>query len=251
MPDVPGNCDLPPGRSIANCGTIQEELSLVSHQDGVIPHTGPINPQYASLAARISSYKEWPPGLKQTPDTMAEAGLYYYGISDQVKCFYCDGGLKEWQAEDDPWVEHAGWFSECAFVRLVRGDEFVEESAKAVRNVVVKNYFSKSYFNTSFNVFQETRREKMKKTEQDKVSNGIKSDSGYNSSSSSVADDELLRTNEKLKEQMQCKVCMDRDVGVVFIPCGHLVTCTRCAPGLSKCAVCRKIIQSTVRVYMA
>ena len=32
------------------------------------------------------------------------------GLSDQVKCFYCDGGLREWRDGDDPWQEHAGWF---------------------------------------------------------------------------------------------------------------------------------------------
>jgi hypothetical protein len=31
----------------------------------------------------------------------------FLGLSDQVKCFYCDGGLRNWQPEDDPWVEHA------------------------------------------------------------------------------------------------------------------------------------------------
>ena len=44
-----------------------------------------------------------------------------------VKCFYCDGGLRNWQAEDDPWTEHARWFSECGFVRLVKGDEFISK----------------------------------------------------------------------------------------------------------------------------
>ena len=27
-----------------------------------------------------------------------------------MKCFYCDGGLREWRDGDDPWQEHAGWF---------------------------------------------------------------------------------------------------------------------------------------------
>ena len=44
-----------------------------------------------------------------------------------VKCFYCDGGLRNWQPEDDPWTEHARWFSECGFVRLVKGDEFISK----------------------------------------------------------------------------------------------------------------------------
>ena len=42
-----------------------------------------------------------------------------------MKCFYCDGGLRNWQAEDEPWVEHARWFSRCTFVRLVKGDEYI------------------------------------------------------------------------------------------------------------------------------
>ena len=32
------------------------------------------------------------------------------GHSDDVKCFCCDGGLRCWESEDDPWVEHAKWF---------------------------------------------------------------------------------------------------------------------------------------------
>ena len=45
--------------------------------------------------------------------------------------------MREWRAEDDPWEEHAGWFRDCGFVRLVRGDTFVEESVQAVRSTVV------------------------------------------------------------------------------------------------------------------
>ncbi len=33
------------------------------------------------------------------------------GLSDQVKCFYCDGGLRNWQPHDEPWTEHARWFT--------------------------------------------------------------------------------------------------------------------------------------------
>ena len=48
-------------------------------------------------------------------------------LFDIVKCFYCDGGLRNWQPEDDPWTEHARWFAECGFVRLVKGDEFISK----------------------------------------------------------------------------------------------------------------------------
>jgi hypothetical protein len=50
------------------------------------------------------------------------------GMNDQVRCFYCDGGLRHWEPGDDPWIEHARWFSQCGYVRLIKGDEFVQQS---------------------------------------------------------------------------------------------------------------------------
>lgn len=49
------------------------------------------------------------------------------GIGDQVRCFHCDGGLRNWEATDDPWVEHAKWFPKCGFVNIVQGPEFIKE----------------------------------------------------------------------------------------------------------------------------
>ena len=65
-------------------------------------------------------------------------------------------------------------------------------------------------------------------------------------------EDQLLRTeNERMKTQMQCKVCFNADVGVVFLPCGHLVVCTNCAPSLQSCVICRKKITETIKIYMS
>ena len=89
-------------------------------------HSGPLHPQYATLEARLRTFREWPPALKQTPKDLADAGFYYIGLSDQVKCFYCDGGLRNWQSEDEPWKEHARWFDKCVFVRLLKGDDYIK-----------------------------------------------------------------------------------------------------------------------------
>ncbi|XP_045198939.2 baculoviral IAP repeat-containing protein 7-A-like [Mercenaria mercenaria] len=61
----------------------------------------------------------------------------------------------------------------------------------------------------------------------------------------------LKEENQHLKEQMMCKICMDKDANIVFLPCGHLVSCVECAHALRKCAVCRTVIQGTVRAYPA
>lgn len=50
-------------------------------------------------------------------------------MGDQVRCFHCDGGLRHWNPDDDPWTEHARWFPRCSFVNLVKGQEFVTACA--------------------------------------------------------------------------------------------------------------------------
>merc|ERR1719411_499479 len=67
----------------------------------------------------------------------------------------------------------------------------------------------------------------------------------------SKSNDDLESENARLKEQRTCKICMDKEVGVVFLPCGHLCCCVNCAPALKDCPVCRRNIQGTVRTFMS
>ncbi|XP_023930606.1 baculoviral IAP repeat-containing protein 2-like [Lingula anatina] len=61
----------------------------------------------------------------------------------------------------------------------------------------------------------------------------------------------LLEENKRLKEERICKICMDEEVSVVFLPCGHLVACVQCAPALRNCAICRTAIKGTVRSILS
>ena len=90
-------------------------------------HIRPNYPQYAVLEDRLSTFRNWLPTSKQKPIPLARAGFCYIGISDQVRCFYCGGELKEWQSKDNPWVEHARWFPKCIFLRTVKGDNFISK----------------------------------------------------------------------------------------------------------------------------
>ncbi|NXB85789.1 BIR7B protein, partial [Vidua chalybeata] len=65
---------------------------------------------------------------------------------------------------------------------------------------------------------------------------------------SQLSTEEQLR---RLREERMCKVCMDRDVSVVFVPCGHLVACEECALNLRLCPICRAVIQGSVRAFMS
>lgn len=55
----------------------------------------------------------------------------------------------------------------------------------------------------------------------------------------------------RLQEERTCKVCMDKEVSIVFIPCGHLVVCQECVPSLRKCPICKGIIKGTVCTFLS
>ena len=57
--------------------------------------------------------KNWPLKRHVIPREMAEAGFYYLDNSDRAIWFYCGGGLKNWDPNDNPWYEHAKWFPPC------------------------------------------------------------------------------------------------------------------------------------------
>lgn len=67
------------------------------------------NPKYSSLDARLRTYTNWPIPDIQKPELLAQAGLYYQEVDDQVRCFHCNMGLRSWEKDDDPWFEHAKW----------------------------------------------------------------------------------------------------------------------------------------------
>ena len=57
---------------------------------------------------------------------MSAFSLFYTGYADCARCFFCAGGLKNWEAPDNPWIEHARWFPKCGYIRMCKGSMFVE-----------------------------------------------------------------------------------------------------------------------------
>ncbi|XP_039264623.2 baculoviral IAP repeat-containing protein 7-like [Styela clava] len=89
------------------------------------PLNAPINPHMRTMQARLQSFDNWPERTRATKEQIAKAGFFYLGQSDKTKCFYCNGGLQNWDPNDEPWTEHAKWFPGCAFVIREKGQEFV------------------------------------------------------------------------------------------------------------------------------
>lgn len=51
-------------------------------------------------------------------------------MNDHASCFHCNGGLHNWDPSDDPWAEHARWFSRCPYVNIVKGQDYINEIIK-------------------------------------------------------------------------------------------------------------------------
>ncbi|KAK7107926.1 death-associated inhibitor of apoptosis 1-like [Littorina saxatilis] len=234
-----------------------KEKKKLTYSDLGIFAEKPKRADMAVLQKRLSTFTgKWKSQYTQTPKMLADAGMYYAGYADCARCFFCGGGLKNWEAPDNPWIEHARWFPKCAYIRMCKGPKFVE--------IVQKKNKNKEDM-----TLQEVEVEA--EADSPKVDNGIDNTKAPVSVSSSVGPDtrgmtatvggadytsvtgdleNLEAENEDLKTQMSCKICMDEDSSVVFLPCGHLVACTGCAIALKICPLCRTDIKGSVRAHM-
>ncbi|ELT94059.1 hypothetical protein CAPTEDRAFT_139403, partial [Capitella teleta] len=49
------------------------------------------------------------------------------GQADKIECFFCGCLVQDWKPRDEPWTEHAKRSPHCSFVRLHKGDAFVQD----------------------------------------------------------------------------------------------------------------------------
>ncbi|XP_053389566.1 E3 ubiquitin-protein ligase XIAP-like [Mercenaria mercenaria] len=91
----------------------------------------PKHPDQSSLDARIRSYQDWQEYRTKTPKELAEAGFFFTGSADFVRCFCCGVGLslRNWAA-DDPVEEHERWFPPCEYIRAVKEKRYVAEAQR-------------------------------------------------------------------------------------------------------------------------
>lgn len=165
-------------------------------------------PGYSALPNRINSYKTCSHGfLSEYKDLFSEAGFFYTGKDDETICYYCGGGLKDWDEEkDNPWIEHARWFPKCPFVIVNRGQEFVEEHSN---------------------------RKNKNPAEQKRISTS-----------------KIVVPDETMNEGLECLVCYSSERSIVFLPCKHCCTCSKCGLCFDNCVYCRRTITDIMEIYI-
>ncbi|WP_185964225.1 baculoviral IAP repeat-containing protein, partial [Klebsiella pneumoniae] len=102
-------------------------------------------PKYKYCSVRLETFKNNPvfkySNLKA--EDLAEAGFFHTGKEDQTICYYCGGGLRNWEEDDSPWEQHAMWFSRCPFLLVSKGQDFVDECCgRKQKNPLTKQRFS-------------------------------------------------------------------------------------------------------------
>ncbi|KAK0063302.1 baculoviral IAP repeat-containing protein 3 [Biomphalaria pfeifferi] len=251
----------------------------------------PKRPEYALNLKRVESFASWPRDHHLSPKELAAAGFYYAGYGDCSRCFCCGGGLRNWEDEDDVWIEHARWFPKCAFVRQKLGQLFIdtvqelckefeqismkmvadrclipvytetiESSLKrdpAVRAVLTLGYTEKDAIETAALLKEETvplssdvLLERLSKEMKCPVNPSCIETKSLATKKDIDHLRDLKERNNQLRQQTVCKICMDQEVAVVFLPCGHLVSCSECAIAMIDCPVCRTKVKGIVRAFM-
>lgn len=221
----------------------------------------------------------------QNPDSFAVAGFYYVGPADTVKCFSCDGVLRNWSLEDDPWIEHAVWYPGCNFLLAIKGHDFVEailrrkeqsrvmgqssppvvsidlekRQPEHIKDLTIQNpaeesedatFLKQQYLSSSTSSLQLSA---------SNVDAAVSSHSPGASSSPNldkhlkIKDEDLTNatnSDDNQSDVLLCKICMDKMANTVFLPCVHLLCCEDCAPVILECPVCRGIINDTLKIYI-
>ncbi|KAG8144556.1 hypothetical protein E2320_013046 [Naja naja] len=273
----------------------------------------PQNPAMCNEEVRRRSFHHWPAYAPVTPEDLANAGLYYRGVEDEVECFCCGGKLKNWEPGDQAWSEHRRHFPRCFFVlghdvgnvgniAHPPGDGQLDRSstthrgsplpppphnpsmadfAKRLQTFGAWNYPAEepkkvltiedeeqlqsqaiqSALQMGFSaeeISQTVGRKERLSAERYRSVEALVTDliaAQRDNSPSAHLENHLqkdLTTEEKLKrleEEKICKICMDKLLSVVLIPCGHLA-CQECAEAVEKCPWCCEVIAHRQKVFI-
>ena len=244
------------------------------HQQNLIKHSRPQYSNMVSPDARLRTFEKWTGVVDK--HHLVECGLFSLNLNDFTKCFQCGGGLGGWQADDDPWREHARWYPECEFVRLVKGQEYVDavvarsggkvgdlerqdstepalpaplaaELDLILNSKELDKYEKQGVQRTVLRVALKTFMVQMQRgfSSPEEISSVLESTLHLKPMRKRSGDDPETPSDETL-----CVVCLMEKRGAAFLPCGHMVACHKCAASVADCPLCRQPIDQIVRTYL-
>lgn len=88
---------------------------------------------------RLASFGGWPADNRKQPYELYPAGFYYTGEGDKVRCFDCGGCVEGWNHIDNAWSEHARLFPNCDYVRINKGEFYIDQVLNRPNVVTLKD----------------------------------------------------------------------------------------------------------------
>ncbi|XP_055887551.1 death-associated inhibitor of apoptosis 2-like isoform X1 [Biomphalaria glabrata] len=205
----------------------------------------PKRQEFATKDARLDTFQNWTSQFNPIEE-MADAGFFYTGHGDSIRCFFCGGTLKNWEDGDNVYIEHARYFPKCAYISQSKGKAFVEaicELNDTVERITAEDVDVKIKAMAESRVEPNSKESEL--AAELKPYNVILS-SGTTESSKVEPNEEKVTTDRTL-----CKVCLENEIAMVFLPCGHFVCCFNCSLQIKTCPVCRTAIKGVVRAYIS
>ncbi|VDI62470.1 Hypothetical predicted protein [Mytilus galloprovincialis] len=242
------------------------------------------NPKHAAYddkLSRMATYEGvWRSDIEQTPEILADAGFFYEGEEDVVRCHYCDGGLRNWEPKDIPWEEHARWFPFCKFVIKMKGREYIDEikakhetaiqepnTETSLRNgAIVKsildmgfqmkdiifaaNEYTKDKGNMHYNA-EDLLNVLIERHEAEKLKQQFEALSIDENQKDEGDPEKVREVNKELKKNMMCIRCEKTTKSILFVECGHRVTCETCANDVDFCPYCDVKIKTRLKTFLS
>ena len=232
---------------------------------------------------RRQTFSGWPLS-SPSPEALARAGFFFLGRGTEVKCAFCGIRGRGWEIEDEPMEDHRRFSPQCPLVLEQDNGTtgiygIAPDPTEAARpsappaediNEETQRRLSREQNTTTAGIpgdgepsaptaaippsappAEDIREELQRRLvrESDRGSSQSVDQEPASQFASAATLSPMAADNGSLRDDRSCIICMDAEPCMLFMPCGHLVTCVQCAPELQLCCVCRAPITGRVRAY--
>ncbi|XP_055882214.1 E3 ubiquitin-protein ligase XIAP-like [Biomphalaria glabrata] len=225
----------------------------------------PICVDLANRSHRINTFKDCSKLHQRKVEHLADSGFYYTGSNSttaNVQCFVCGWKFINWEHEDDVWLQHALHSPTCCFVKQIKGQTYVDV-VQELAHTKKKPTSAMETGATGGRVSPLDLRHGKFLTPDDirlrcreKGKSSMSEDRQFFDSpsvprkSDNLDVERLREENKNLRMRTSCKVCTDKEVEFVFLPCGHFIACSQCVNASAECKICKTAIIGILRAYI-